>query len=92
MSPTILIWVALVITWVILLLALVKVFQFYKQFMELKRVVELDLTGMITQMKKMQAELTEFSLEQQRTNRLTIEMLEVQRQGMIAEIIEEIIE
>ena len=91
MSPHYLVVIAVGITWIILLVALYKFFKFCKQFLELKNTLESDLLGLVSQLKKLQAEVTEFTLEQQRTNRLTIEMLEVQKSGMIAEIIEETI-
>lgn len=82
------------LTWLIFILALAKFSKLCTQFMKFRKTVETDLTGMGTNIRKMQLSFQEISVEQRRTNKLLIELIEAQKNanplsGLEYELVEE---
>ena len=83
-----------VLTWLIFILALAKFSKISTQFIQFRKVVETDLTGMGTNIRKMQLSIQELTVEQRRTNKLLIELIEAQKNanplgGLEYELVEE---
>lgn len=83
-----------VLTWLIFILALAKFSKICAQFIQFRKVVETDLTGMGTNLRKMQLSIQEMTVEQRRTNKLLIELIEAQKNanplsGLEYELVEE---
>ena len=83
-----------VLTWLIFILALAKFSKICTQFALFRRTVETDLTGMGTNIRKMQLSFQEMTVEQRRTNKLLIELIEAQKNanplsGLEYELVEE---
>lgn len=82
------------LTWLIFILALAKFAKLYSQFSKFRKTVETDLTGMGTNIRKMQLSFQEMTVEQRRTNKLLIELIEAQKNanplsGLEYELVEE---
>ena len=82
------------LTWLIFILALAKFSKLCAQFIKFRKTVETDLTGMGTNIRKMQLSFQEISVEQRRTNKLLIELIEAQKNanplsGLEYELVEE---
>lgn len=83
-----------VLTWLIFILALAKFSKICSQFIMFRKTVEVDLTGMGTNLRKMQLSFQELTVEQRRTNKLLIELIEAQKNanplsGLEYELVEE---
>lgn len=83
-----------VLTWLIFILALAKFSKISSQFIMFRKNVEVDLTGMGTNLRKMQVSFQELTVEQRRTNKLLIELIEAQKNanplsGLEYELVEE---
>lgn len=86
--------VGCVLTWLIFILALAKFSKICTQFTIFRKTVETDLTGMGTNIRKMQLSFQELTVEQRRTNKLLIELIEAQKNsnplsGLEYELVEE---
>lgn len=86
--------VGCVLTWLIFILALAKFSKICLQFVRFRKNVETDLTGMGTNIRKMQLSFQELTVEQRRTNKLLIELIEAQKNanplsGLEYELVEE---
>jgi hypothetical protein len=82
------------LTWLIFILALAKFSKACSQFVSFRKNVETDLTGMGTNIRKMQLSFQELTVEQRRTNKLLIELIEAQKNanplsGLEYELVEE---
>ncbi len=82
------------LTWLIFILALAKFSKICTQFSSFRKNVETDLTGMGTNIRKMQLTFQELTVEQRRANKLLIELIEVQKNsnplsGLEYELVEE---
>lgn len=82
------------LTWLIFILALAKFSKLYSQFILFRKAVETDLVGMGTNIRKMQLSFQELTVEQRRTNKLLIELIEAQKNanplsGLEYELVEE---
>jgi len=82
------------LTWLIFILALAKFSKICSQFTMFRKTVETDLTGMGTNIRKMQLSFQELTVEQRRTNKLLIELIEAQKNsnplsGLEYELVEE---
>jgi hypothetical protein len=82
------------LTWLIFILALAKFSKICTQFSIFRKTVETDLTGMGTNIRKMQLSIQESTVEQRRTNKLLIELIEAQKNsnplgGLEYELVEE---
>jgi len=83
-----------VLTWLIFILALAKFSKVCSHFTSFRKNVETDLTGMGTNLRKMQLSFQELTVEQRRSNKLLIELIEVQKNsnplsGLEYELVEE---
>jgi hypothetical protein len=82
------------LTWLIFILALAKFSKICTQFTSFRKNVETDLTGMGTNIRKMQLSFQEMTVEHRRTNKLLIELIEAQKNsnplsGLEYELVEE---
>jgi len=82
------------LTWLIFILALAKFSKVCSHFADFSKNVETDLTGMGTNIRKMQLSFQELTIEQRRTNKLLIELIEAQKNtnplsGLEYELVEE---
>ncbi|MDD5596821.1 MAG: hypothetical protein PHV82_02685 [Victivallaceae bacterium] len=82
------------LTWLIFILTLAKFSKLCSQFTSFRKNVETDLTGMGTNIRKMQISFQELTVEQRRTNKLLIELIEAQKNanplnGLEYELVEE---
>ena len=82
------------LTWLIVILTLAKFSKICSQFVSFRKNVETDLTGMSATIRKMQLSFQELTIEQRRTNKLLIELIEAQKNanplsGLEYELIEE---
>ena len=82
------------LTWLIFILALAKFSKLCSQFTKFSKAVETDLTGMGTNVRKMQLGYQELAVEQRRTNKLLVELIEAQKNanplsGLEYELVEE---
>ena len=82
------------LTWLIFILTLAKFSKLCSQFTRFRKAVETDLTGMGTNIRKIQLSFQEMTVEQRRTNKLLIELIEAQKNanplsGLEYELVEE---
>jgi hypothetical protein len=82
------------LTWLIFILTLAKFSKLCTQFTAFRKTVETDLTGMGTNIRKMQVTFQELAVEQRRTNKLITELIEAQKNanplsGLEYELVEE---
>ena len=83
-----------ILTWLIFILALAKFSKLYSQFIQFRKNIETDLTGMGTNIRKMQLSFQELTVEQRRSNKLLIELIDAQKNsnplsGLEYELVEE---
>ena len=64
------------LTWLVFLLGMAKFSKYYLQFTGYRREIETNLTGMGSGMKKLQNSISEMILEQRRTNKLLLELID----------------
>ncbi|MDD5698147.1 MAG: hypothetical protein PHH77_05975 [Victivallaceae bacterium] len=86
--------VGCVLTWLVFILALAKFSKLCSQFGKFRQAVETDLTGVGTNIRKMQLSIQEMTVEQRRTNKLLVELIEAQKNanplsGLEYELVEE---
>lgn len=82
------------LTWLIFILALAKFSKLCSQFTKFRKAAETDLTGIGTNLRKIQLSFQEMNVEQRRTNKLLIELIEAQKDanplsGLEYELVEE---
>jgi len=82
------------LTWLIFILALAKFSKACTEFSRFRKTVETDLTGMGTNIRKIQLSFQELTVEQRRSNKLLIELIEAQKNsnplsGLEYELVEE---
>lgn len=90
-AGTISFWIGAALTWVIVMLGIVLFSRFYKAFQQSCHDTETSILGIVGQLQKMQATLTEMLVEQKRMARLAVEQLDLKKAEMTGdfEIIEE---
>ena len=91
---TITLIVGCALTWLIFILALAKFSKLCSEFLKFRKSVETDLAGLSVNIRKMQSSFQELTVEQRRTNKLLVELIEVQRNsnplnGLEYELVEE---
>jgi hypothetical protein len=64
------------LTWLVFILGVAKFSKFYLQFIVYRRELDTNLTGMGSGVKKLQNAIAEMILEQRRTNKLMLELIE----------------
>jgi hypothetical protein len=91
---TITLIVGCALTWLIFILALAKFSKLCSEFIQFRKSVETDLAGLGTNIRKMQSAFQEVTVEQRRTNKLLVELIEAQKNsnplsGLEYELVEE---
>lgn len=64
------------LTWLVFVLGMAKFSKYYLQFTGYRREIDTNLTGMGSGMKKLQNSISEMILEQRRTNKLLLELID----------------
>lgn len=64
------------LTWLVFVLGMAKLSEFYVRFKEFKKSTEMNLSGLATNIKKMQVSITEMVHEQRRGNKLAAELID----------------
>ena len=64
------------LTWLVFVLGMAKFSKYYLQFTGYRRELDTNLTGMGSSMKKLQNSIAEMILEQRRTNKLLLELID----------------
>jgi len=82
------------LTWFIFILALAKFHKYCNEFSQFRKNVDTNVTGISTNIRKMQLAYQELIVEQRRTNKLMIELIEAQKNsnplsGLEYELVEE---
>jgi hypothetical protein len=67
------------LTWLVFVLGMAKLSKFYIQFTVFRRDMDTNLTGMGTNIKKMQNSISELIIEQRRTNKLMLELIDIKK-------------
>jgi len=65
-----------VLTWLVFILGVAKFSKFCLQFVVYRKDLDINLTGMGSSVKKLQNSISEMILEQRRTNKLMLELIE----------------
>jgi len=71
-----------VLTWLVFILGVAKFSKFYLQFTVYRKELDTNLTGMGSSMKKLQNSISEMILEQRRTNKLMLELIDNSKSGI----------
>lgn len=72
-----------VLTWLVFVLSMAKISKFYLQFLTFKRDMDTNLTGIGANLKKYQNSFSELTIEQRRTNKLLVELIDIQKVGEV---------
>lgn len=91
---TITLIVGCALTWLIFILALAKFSKYCSEFSRFRKEVETNVTGIGTNIRKMQLAFQEMTVEQRRANKLLVELIEAQKNanplsGLEYELVEE---
>lgn len=70
------------LTWLVFILGVAKFSKFYLLFTLYRRELDTNLTGMGSSMKKLQNSISEMILEQRRTNKLMLELIDNSKAGI----------
>lgn len=70
------------LTWLVFILGVAKFSKFYLLFTLYRRELDTNLTGMGSSMKKLQNSISEMILEQRRTNKLMLELIDNSKSGI----------
>lgn len=70
------------LTWLVFILGVAKFSKFYLQFTVYRKELDTNLTGMGSSMKKLQNSISEMILEQRRTNKLMLELIDNSKSGI----------
>lgn len=73
------------LTWLVFVLGMAKFSKYYLQFTGYRRELDTNLTGMGSSMKKLQNSISEMILEQRRTNKLLLELIDKDKTQQVPE-------
>ena len=65
-----------VLTWLVFILGVAKFSKYYVQFVVFRKDLDINLTGLGSSVKKLQNSISEMILEQRRTNKLMLELID----------------
>ncbi len=65
-----------VLTWLVFILGVAKFSKYYVQFIVFRKDLDINLTGLGSSVKKLQNSISEMILEQRRTNKLMLELID----------------
>ena len=85
MTEIVIIMVAILLTWIIFVLGVAKLAQFYHSMKQARREVDTNLTGIATQLNKLQTLIAELLKEQRRTSRLISDLTDLKKAEMTGE-------
>jgi hypothetical protein len=71
-----------VLTWLVFILGVAKFSKFCLQFIVYRKDLDINLTGMGSSVKKLQNSISEMILEQRRTNKLMLELIDSSKSGI----------
>lgn len=84
-GDTILLILGVLLTWIIFVLGVAKLAQFYLCMSQARREVDTNLTGIANQMNKLQTLVAELLKEQRRTSRLISDLTDLKKAEMTGE-------
>ena len=84
-GETILLIIGVLLTWLIFVLGVAKLAQFYLCMSQARREVDTNLTGIANQMNKIQTIIAELLKEQRRTSRLISDLTDLKKAEMTGE-------
>ena len=84
-GETILLIIGVLLTWLIFVLGVAKLAQFYLSMSQARREVDTNLTGIANQLNKIQTLIAELLKEQRRTSRLISDLTDLKKAEMTGE-------
>ncbi len=84
-GTTIMLIISIVLTWIIFILGVAKLAQFYMSMDKARHEVDSNLTGIANQLGKMQTMIAEMLKEQRRTSRLIADLTDLKKAEMTGE-------
>ena len=84
-GETVLLVIGVLLTWLIFVLGVAKLAQFYLSMSQARREVDTNLTGIANQMNKIQTLIAELLKEQRRTSRLISDLTDLKKAEMTGE-------
>ncbi len=84
-AEMIIIMVAILLTWIIFVLGVAKLAQFYLSMNQARREIDTNLTGIAGQLNKLQTIIAELLKEQRRTSRLISDLNDLKKAEMTGE-------
>ena len=84
-GETVLLIISVLLTWIIFVLGVAKLAQFYLSMNQARREVDTNLTGIANQLGKLQTLVAELLKEQRRTSRLIADLTDLKKAEMTGE-------